>query len=224
MLNDSSTASDHKERSDVAPEQQADRDPALAEQIAEIADAVAELRATRISEEVATRAVQRQFRPFEVVMVALLAVSLLIHALTIARLLSVRNTLRDEVARLADSVQAAKSSQVRYDLPIDQQLPINIDVPIKRALDVPINTQVRIKQDITLPVDTGFGTVNLPIPLDATIPISMTVPIALDQTVNISTTVPLKLNVPIQIDLGSGQISGYLDRLYQALEKLRDRF
>jgi hypothetical protein len=52
--------------------------------------------------------------------------------------------------------------------------------------------------------------------------VSTTVPIAFDQTVNISTTVPIKLDVPIQVDLNSSQLSGYLDRLYQALIQLRD--
>ena len=201
-------------------------DPAhtTAEQIAEIASAVAELQATRVAEEVAARATQRRLRPFEVVMIVLLAISLLIHALPISRLLSVRATLRDEVGRLATAVQGAKQQQLRYDVPIDQQVPINIDVPIKRELTVPINTSVRIKQQITLPIDTGLGVVNIPVPIDASVPISTSVPIAFDQTVNISTTVPIQLNLPVQIDMGSGQVGGYLDRIYAALLELRERF
>src|SRR6478672_835011 len=132
-----------------------------AEQIAEIAGAVAELRAARVAEDVAARMTTRRLRPFETVMVVLLAVSLLIHALTLARLWSVRATLRDEVGQLAAAVQSAKQQQLRYDLPIDQQVPINIDVPIKRELTVPINTSVQIKQQITLPIDTGLGVINI---------------------------------------------------------------
>jgi hypothetical protein len=166
----------------------------------------------------------RRLRPFETVMVVLLAVSLLIHALTLARLLSVRATLRDEVGQLAAAVQSAKQQQLRYDLPIDQQVPINIDVPIKRDLTVPINIDVPIKQKITVPIDTGLGVVNIPIQLDTSVPISTSVPIAFDQTVNISTTVPIQLNIPVRIDMGSGQVGGYLDRLYVALRELRERF
>ena len=196
---------------------------AVAEEAAEVAGAVAELEAARVAREAAATAAERRVRPFEVVMVVLLAISLLVHALTLSRLFSVRNTLRDEVEQLAGTVQRLKSDKVRYDLPIDQQLPINIDVPIKRSLEVPINTEVRIKQDITLPVDTGFGQVDIPIPIDATVPVSTSVPIQFDQTVNISTTVPIKLNVPIQIDAGSDQIAGYLDLLHDALLELRDK-
>ncbi|HEX9374565.1 MAG TPA: hypothetical protein VF897_26350 [Roseiflexaceae bacterium] len=199
------------------------RDTPIGEQVAEIADAVAELQAARVAEDVAARTARRQLRPFELVMVALLAVSLLVHALTLARLFSVRSTLRDEVERLAQSVRAAKSSTVSYNLPIDQRVPLNVDVPIERSLQMPINTQVQIKQTITLPVDTALGRIDVPVPIDASIPISTTVPIEFNQTVNISTTVPIRLDVPIQVDLGSPQIAGYLDRLYQALLELRDR-
>jgi len=195
-----------------------------AEQIAEIAGVVAELRAARVAEDVAARTTTRRLRPFEVVMVVLLAISLLIHALTLSRLLSVRATLRDEVGRLAEAVQSAKQQQLRYDMPIDQQVPINIDVPIKRDMTVPINIDVPIKQQITVPVDTGLGIVNIPVQLDTSVPISTSVPIAFDQTVNISTTVPIRLNLPVRIDLGSGQLGGYLDRMYAALLELRERF
>ena len=201
----------------------ADDSRTTAEQIAEIAGAVADLRAARVAEVVAAQATTRRLRPFEVVMVVLLAISLLIHALTLSRLLSVRATLRDEVGRLAEAVQSAKQQQLRYDLPIDQQVPINIDVPIKRELTVPINTSVQIKQDIVLPIDTGLGVFDIPVPIDASVPISTSVPIAFDQTVNISTTVPIQLNLPVRIDLGSGQLGGYLDRLYAALLELRER-
>jgi hypothetical protein len=194
----------------------------LDERIAEIADAVAELEATRVAEEVATRAARREVRPLEVVMVALLAVSLLIHALTISRLLNVRNTLRDEVDALATNVQNAKTSKLIYDLPIDQQLPLNIDVPINRSLDIPIRTEVRINQTLNLPIQTALGNFDIPVPIDTTIPISTTVPIEFNQTVNISTTVPIRLDVPVQVDLGSPQVSGYMDRLYDALIQLRD--
>src|SRR6266545_1330893 len=168
----------------------ADGSRTTAEQIAEIAGAVAELQAARVAEDVAAQAITRRLRPFEVVMVVLLAISLLIHALTLSRLLSVRATLRDEVGRLAEAVHSAKQQQLSYDLPIDP----------------------------------GLGVVNIPVPIDASVPISTSVPIAFDQTVNVSTTVPIQLNLPVRIDMGSGQVGGYLDRLYAALLELRERF
>jgi hypothetical protein len=191
-----------------------------AEYAAEVAAAVADIEAT----EVAATVVRRRLRPLEIVMLVLLTASLLIHALTLTQLFRVRNTLRGQIEQLAAGVEAAKHEQVRYDLPIDQQVPIDLDVPISRSLTVPIRTSVRIQQEVNLPIDTGVaGQINIPIPIDATIPVSTTVPIDFDQTVNISTTVPLRLKVPIQVDLGAPQLTGYLDRLHDALLKLRDQ-
>jgi hypothetical protein len=208
------------DRRGAAAEAEGMQSDGVAEEAAEVAATVAELQAGAVAEATA----RRRLRPLETLMLVMLAVSLLIHALTISQLFRVRNTLRGQIDQLAASVDAAKSDTVRYDLPIDQQIPINMDVPIKRSLTVPINTEVRIKQDINLPLDTGVaGTITIPIPIDATVPVSTTVPITFDQNINISTTVPLRLNVPIQIKLGSPQLSSYLDRLHDALLDLRDQ-
>jgi hypothetical protein len=182
------------------------------------------IEAAEVAEVVAEKSARRWFGSLQTLMLVMLAVSLLIHALTLAQLFRVRNTLRDQIDQLAASIAAAQGEQISYNLPIDQQIPINMDVPIKRALTIPIRTQVRIQQQIELPVDTGVaGTIVIPIPIDATVPVSASVPIDFDQTINISTTVPLKLDVPIRIDLGTPQFAGYLDRLHDALLKLRDQ-
>jgi hypothetical protein len=195
-------------------------DSGIAEEAAEVASAVADIEAA----EVAEGAIRRRLRPLEIVMLTLLTASLLVHALTLTQLFRVRNTLRDQIEQLAAGVETAKGEQVRYDLPIDQQVPIDLDVPIKRSLTVPIRTEVRIQQQINVPIDTGVaGQIDIPIPIDTTVPISTTVPVDFDQTVSISTTVPLRLNVPVQVDLGAPQLSGYLDRLHDALLKLRDQ-
>lgn len=163
-------------------------------------------------------------RPLEVTLLVLLAVSLLVHALTIAQLLRVRGTLRQQIEQLAAAVASTKGETLRYTLPIDQQVPIDVDIPIQRSMTVPIQTQVRIQQNINVPVDTGVaGTINIPIPLDVTVPVSTTVPIEFNQTVNVSTTVPLQLDVPIAIDMGTPQLASYLDRLHDALIALRDQ-
>ena len=194
-------------------------DSDIVEEAAEVATAVADTEAAQVAETV----VRRRLRTHEIVMLVLLTASLLIHALTLTELFRVRNTLRGQIEQLAAGVAAAKGEQVRYDLPIDQQVPIDVDVPIRRSMTVPIRTEVRIQQQINVPIDTGVaGQIEIPVPIDTTVPISTTVPIDFDQTINISTTVPLRLHVPIQVDLGAPQLGGYLDRLHDALLKLRD--
>ena len=155
--------------------------------------------------------------------VALLT-SLILHGITIGWLLGVRGSIRSELTNVADAVLAAKQETIRYDLPIDQHIPISVDIPVRQSLQVPIQTSVRIKQDLNVPIQTTLGSFNLPVPLDVTIPISTTVPINFDQTVAISTDVPLQLTVPIQLDLGSSQLADYLDKLHDAVLELRNRW
>jgi hypothetical protein len=194
--------------------------PAAAGSDGDLAGQVAEL--TAVVAELHERHRSTRLRPLEIVLIVLLGVSLLVHALTVSELLRVRSTLRGELDSLAERIVAAKGTPLTYTLPIDQQLPVNVDVPIKRALQVPVNLNVPIKQNITVPINTGLGSIDVPVALDTTVPISTTVPIALDQTLNISTTVPIRLDLPLQIDLGSAQLAPYLDQLRDRLIELRD--
>lgn len=194
------------------------------ERMAETAVAVAEVVADQEMKKVAEVVAQRRTRRLTMVLVAMLALSLLLHALTLSRLFATRATIKNEITRLAQAVQGAKDEKLRYDFPIDQELPINVKVPINESVVIPINTSVRIKEDFRIPIDTGFGKLELPVPVDVNIPISTTVPITFNQEIAISTTFPLKLTVPIQLDMSSTQLSGYLDRIHDALLQLRDEF
>ncbi|HEX5691046.1 MAG TPA: hypothetical protein VFX76_13625 [Roseiflexaceae bacterium] len=211
-------SSDSMRRSDASGYTETSADD-MAEYTAEVAAAVADVEAA----EVAERTTRRRIGSLQAIMLVLLGISLLIHALTLTQLFRVRNTLRNEIDELAAGIANARNQQIRYDISIDQNIPINLDVPIQRQMTIPIQTEVRIQQQISVPVDTVIaGTINIPIPIDTTVPVSTTVPINFDQSVNISTTVPLKMTVPVQIDLNSSQISGYLDKVYQALIELRE--
>lgn len=165
----------------------------------------------------------RWVRPLDKILVGLLILSLLMHVLTFVGLFGMRNLLISQITQLADGVQQAKATTVRYNFPIDQQLPINISVPIERSIQVPIRTDVRINQTITIPINTSFGSTSLPVPIDATIPISTTVPIEIKQNWPISATVPIQLQVPLELDMGSPEFAGYFDQLYRTLIELRDR-
>jgi hypothetical protein len=193
------------------------------EEIAETGVAVAEAVIADVVDRRASAAAERRVKPLTGLLLAMLAMSLLLHAITLTRLFAVRNTLKTEMGRLADGVLATKQEVVTYNLDLDQQVPVNLSIPVRQSVVIPINTSVQIKQDITIPIDTGFGTIDLPVPLDVTIPINTEVPIEFNQDVPISTTLPIKMSIPIQLDLGSPQLSGYFDRLHKTLLDLRDQ-
>src|SRR5262249_34258653 len=120
----------------------------------EALEAEVEAEAVEAAQQVAQVTVSRGIRPLTALLLVMVCVSLLLHTLTIWRLLSLRNTLRDEIDQLSQQVLAIKSQQVRYDLPIDQSIPVNVNIPVRQSLDVPINTSVQIKQNIEVPIDT----------------------------------------------------------------------
>lgn len=209
-----------RQSADSTDEEQRSLPSTIEDEVERIADREAEETAVAV----ATSVVRQGIRPLTTLMLIALCVSLLLHGLTIWRLLSLRSTLRDEVDQLSQRVVAAKSQTVSYDLPINERIPVNVDIPVREALTIPISTQVRIQQNVNLPIDTGLGSFNVPVPIDVTIPVSTTVPININQSVTISTTVPIQLNVPIKLDMSSNQFAGYLDRIRDALLRLRDEF
>lgn len=206
-------------RLDPTPEQETP-----IEMVAETAVAVSEVVVKEEAEKRAAAVVERRIKPLTALLLVMMGVSLLIHALTLSRLFAVRNTLRTEIGRLATTVENTKKEQIKYDFAINQKLPINVVIPINQSVVIPVNTSVQIKQNIEIPIDTGFGTINLPVPLDVNIPISTSVPINFQQDIPISTSVDLDLTVPIEIDLGSPQFADYLDRLHKALLELQTQF
>lgn len=173
----------------------------------------------------APQAARRGLRPFELILLVLLTVSLTVHALTITQLLQVRTLLRDQISQLAEGVGNAKQQTLSYNLPINQTFPVELDVPVRESMDIPIQTEVRITETINLPLDTGIaGTIVVPIPIDVTVPVNTTVPFELDQTVHISTTVPIQFDVPITIELDTPPFGTYLDQVRQSLLTLLERF
>ncbi|MBA3468924.1 MAG: hypothetical protein H0T53_04705 [Herpetosiphonaceae bacterium] len=222
MPDQSQSTDDINQRLDPTP----GRETAI-EAIAETAAAVSTAVVAEQAEQTEARtaaAVERRIKPLTALLLVMMGVSLLIHALTLSRLFAVRNTLKDEIGRLATTVENAKQEQITYDFTIDQTIPINVVIPINESVVIPVNTTVEIKQDVNIPIDTGFGVYNLPVPLDVSIPISTSVPIDFQQNVPISTSIDLQLTVPIEIDLGSPQFADYLDRLHKALLDLEQQF
>lgn len=192
------------------------------EHVARIAAVVA---ASLDHDMLAQRAARRVRRdPLVLALLAMLGVSLLVHAVTMFWLFSVRDLVHAQIDLLADQVLAAKDERLTYQLPIKQSVPIDVSIPISQSLEFPINTSVKIKQTVNLPIDTGFGRLDLPIPIDATVPISTVVPIEFQQTVALSTNIDVDLVVPIEIDLSSPQLSNYLQNLHDALVNLRQQF
>jgi hypothetical protein len=117
-------------------------------------------------------------------------------------------------------------STIAFDVNIDEVIPIDTDVVIKRTVQVPIKTTIPIKEsfDTTITINTFAGDIPLDVtvPVDVDVPIDLVVDIPIDETVPIQDEFPVKLDVPIAIDVGETELKNLTDSLAAGLESLQD--
>lgn len=117
-------------------------------------------------------------------------------------------------------------STIAFDVNIDEVIPIDTEVVIKRTVDVPIKTSIPIKEsfDTTIRIATPLGAVPLDVnvPVDIDVPIDLVVQIPIDETVPIKDEFPVKLDVPIAIDVRQTELANLTDSLAAGLRSLQD--
>jgi len=122
------------------------------------------------------------------------------------------------------AVEDLKGEVITYTVTLSQTVPVAVraDVPFQKQFNVRLKTTVPIKTEAKVPIKTPLGTFDVNVPIDTQVPIDTTIPVQIDQTLHISAEVPLQMQVPIAIEIRETALSGYLDRLQDALRKLRD--
>ena len=118
-------------------------------------------------------------------------------------------------------------STLSFDVNIDEVIPIETEVVIKRTVAVPIKTSIPIRETIvtTIEVDTRLGfnvPIDVTVPIDLDVPIDLVVDIPIDETVPISEEFAVKLDVPIEIDVSETELASLTDSLAAGLESLQD--
>jgi hypothetical protein len=135
-------------------------------------------------------------------------------------------TTRAALSQAVADLDTFQESTIQFELPVNERIPIQAEIPLSQTLQVPIQTTIPITQSIntTVTVDIPELGVSLPldvtVPLDMQVPVDLNVPVTIDQSVPISTTVPISLEVPISIKISDTQLTGYLERLRVALESI----
>ncbi len=125
-----------------------------------------------------------------------------------------------------DKLEAFEQSTITYKVNLQQEFPIQAEVPFNETFDVPIKLTVPISQTINTsvtidPFGTGVGIpVDINVPVNLEVPIDTSVPIAIERTIPISTTVPLDLNVPLEIKMSETDLAGYVSQLRNGLASL----
>ena len=144
---------------------------------------------------------------------------------------------QDQLAELGPTIDVAlgeavigidefRTSTIRFDVSINETVPINTEVVLNRTLEVPIRTVLPIDEEFetTIRIDGPFG---IDIPLDITVPINLDLPIDLtvaipvNESIPINTEVPVNLDVPIEIDISETELAALAEALAEGLESFR---
>jgi hypothetical protein len=134
---------------------------------------------------------------------------------------SARLELAQGLMQAADGVGTVQLGTVDYTIHVDEEIPLDIAVPISDTLTVPISHTVRVNSS---------AIVNLPligrqaIPFSVNVPVDLEVVIPISRTYEIADTIPILFDVPISIaldetPLGSlkGDVREYLLQLASEL-------
>jgi hypothetical protein len=111
---------------------------------------------------------------------------------------SARLQLAQGLTQAATGVSTVELGTVEYTIHVDEDIPLNIAVPISDTLTVPISHTVRVN---------SAAVVNLPligrqsIPFSVNVPVDLDVVIPISRTYTVSDTVPILFDVPISIAL-----------------------
>jgi hypothetical protein len=129
----------------------------------------------------------------------------------------VQGFARDNVAELRDVVQQLQAAHIRTTIPIDQPLPVHIDVPIDQTTLVTTTEPVPIS--VPAFIDLGpFGSLTPNVNLS--LPAGTQLRIALKLNVPLDTTIPVRLNVPVDIAMQDTELAPQFRRLGNIVDRL----
>ncbi len=169
----------------------------------------------------------------------LVLASLALNWYLISQLLAVRNQALNTIQTVKPMAQNAlqqadeelasfQNSTLEFNVTIDQELPINVEIPFNESIEIPIDVTIPINQQIetTVMMDPFQAGLEIPVdinvPVDVEVPINMVFPVEIDCTIPISTNVPINLNVPININVADTDLTQYIQQLREGLASLNE--
>lgn len=162
--------------------------------------------------------------PFHYYLLWLVALaSLGLNAFIIYELLQVRTQAGVALGQAAQSIGVVKQSSITYTVPIDEEIPINLNVPVKFTVNVPIKQDLAIDTTVDVPLDIPLlGTRVITVPIKTTVPVDLSVDIPVDKVVPINATIPVKFDVPIDLQLSTTSFGQALGGVQASLQQQAD--
>lgn len=143
------------------------------------------------------------------------------QALKVAR--EVGPVVQESLGRADAELETFQQSTIDFKIQIDQELPVQVEIPINETIEIPIQMTVPISKTIETtvmmdPFQAGLEIpVDIDVPVDLEIPIDVVVPIPISRTLPLSTSVPINLDLPIAIKVSETPLVTYIEDIRTAL-------
>jgi hypothetical protein len=126
------------------------------------------------------------------------------------------DTVRHTVNETLGAVQEMEAATIRAEIPVNHQLPLQMNLPIDQNTTVTTVAAVPLQVPALITLPGGGGYVNATVALD--LPAGTQLPIHLGMTVPVSASVPVQMSVPVNIPLRETELGGPIARLRRLLE------
>ena len=149
--------------------------------------------------------------------------SLTLNVFIVSALLAARQQAGEAFLSAAGMVGDLKASRFDYTVNVDEELPVEANVPIDFTAQVPISETVPISTTVNVPIQFPLiGTRIISVPISTRVPISLTVEVPIKQTIPIAATIPVQFEAPISIELADTPLAQSLDEVELILLGLAD--
>jgi len=150
-------------------------------------------------------------------------ISLALNVIIIVSLLNARRQAATAFTQAAATVASLKSGVIAYNVSINDEIPVAMDVPVKFTVTIPISKTIPIDTTVKVPIELPIvGKRIIDVPISTKIPISFTVDVPINETLPINATVPVNLDVPIKIKIADTLLAGTLDDVEKILLELAE--
>lgn len=147
--------------------------------------------------------------------------SLALNALLINTLLGARRQVAEAIGVVAQGLGELRAARFTYVVQVDQEVPVDLNVPIRDTLRVPIDTVVPFNTQLQVPIELPFlGTRIVNVPVQTTVPVQLDLEVPLNLDVPISATVPVRFALPVQISLADTPLDAALAQPQSYLDDL----
>lgn len=122
---------------------------------------------------------------------------------------------------IAMTVTEVGSSELPYNIDINQKIPFSAEVDLKDGLRVPVKTVVPINTIVDVPISIPvIGNTTVRVPINTTVPINLTLDLKLEKNIPVQGETNLSLEVPIQIK--STPLGAALEQVAKELRELQN--